>query len=500
MPSGNKEVKKIDVDLIRERKAQPSTMLLAKIPAAVYRGVLTPFIPKGNAAISELSVGFYKQTKEDANKQALIKLQRAVLDDDQKTITAILDGATPQRLRYLLTTNPADVGIPDILSNTPGRSTFQRFKSEPIFKMAQGLRRPEAVMLIAPYFERSEELIKERAKQWVLPKPYSEAEQKIMQDYYIKKYFHPIIKTLAADNTIRVPWEKNPKTNLFEANILHPSQATSATIDAFRNKLLPEEAIDLDKLDTPSSLGAADSYVDMEQFFKAAVRACDEHFAVFGNDDEREWDRRKAYSIAFLGLIIPLLGPEHGKKFCASLYDWVNSSDVFLMADPQNDNNYIVSDKNNLYLYHQKGQVVYYVENNQEPQPLPAELKLPESAFTATPTNQSKCLDEQLIAQILKITSQRYHTFAMGRILSPDAQNLIMKDGRRFMLESREFLSGAGVNFLCDMCGGPDDSQVAGSPPWRRRLKNYFRQTQHCLGILHNTFVVSQSRSPTLRN
>lgn len=355
-----------------------------------------------------------------------------------------------------MTTNPADVRIADIVSNTPGRSTFRRFKSQRIFEMAQGLRRPEVVTLLSPYFDKSEALKEERVKQWKLQLPYSEIAQKGMQDHYIRKVFLPIIETLAADTTIGVPCEIDPKTNRREAKILNPAPETLAAIDAFRKKLLPEKAIDLDKLDTPSSLDADGNYVDMEQFFKAAVRAYVEHFKVFGNDGRREWARRSAYSIAFLGLIIPLLGPENGKKLCAGLSDWVNGCDVYLMAEPKTNELPKKSNPNNLYLYYQKDkdEVVYYVKNNKKPQSLPPELKLPKSEFTATPTKLTKCLDEKLIAEVLKTPSQLKHTFAKGRILSPAALNLIMKDGRHFMLESLDFLSGTGVNFLCDAPGG----------------------------------------------
>lgn len=106
MQSGNNEAKIIDVNLELKGEPQQPIELLSGIPDDAYISI-TEYIPKVEVEVvlSELCRGFYKQNKDEANKRALLKLQRAVLDDDQEMITKILEKATPQRLHYLLTTN-----------------------------------------------------------------------------------------------------------------------------------------------------------------------------------------------------------------------------------------------------------------------------------------------------------------------------------------------------------------------------------------------------------
>lgn len=321
------------VDLNRERKAQP-LKALSNIPGPVVhgRGALASFIDaEALANLSNTCVFFHTHTKSELNKRVLQKLLQAAIDDDQAMVTKILSNAEPERLLYLLTTEPARAGIPEIES----KYTWLRFKTKKIFEMTQLLKLPRMTALLLSYLDKLEEFKKtgeikksdqkekdrpERIKQWVLPNPLSEVEQKTMQDYYIEKYFLPLIVTLAADNTIQVPWERNNETKLYEGRVLNPSPETTLAFDGFRKMLLPDRVIDLDKLDTPKSLGHPDNYVDIEQFLIAACRAYDEHFDTFQN-----WHRRYAYSICIIGFIIALFAPDDGKKFCEGLYFIINN-------------------------------------------------------------------------------------------------------------------------------------------------------------------------------
>lgn len=495
------ETKEIELNLKRKVQ-QPPNSLSYRIPGAVIGESVGSLLPtKELARLSGVCVGFYYHSKRELDKRALLTFQQEMLDDDQKRMTDILESSRPKRVKYVFKTNPATIGTREITSNTPRKSTWQCFSSKKTIDLARGLRRPESLALMTPFLDEHEELKEERAK-CSLPK-YTEAEEKIMQDYYIKKYCLPFIVTLAADTTIEVPWEMNPETKQEEAKILTPSQETIEAINFVRNELLPVKAIDLDKLDTPSSLGVEGNYPDMEQLCKAAVRAYIEHFNDF-NGNGREWDRRSAYSIVLVGLIFTLLGPENAKKLCHGLYDWVEGSDVFFMEPPKGDQ-YKVSDKNNLYLYCREGKILYFIQNDPNPRYLP-ELKLPESVkFTSTPTKLTKCLNERLIIEVLKTPSQEGHTFKGGRILSPGALRLLTKDLRPFFRPTQNFDSGHGVNFVLGGCGGGRMglwSRAAGRVGLEARpsiLKNYFKQSNQCLENLNDGDATRQNRTFTFR-
>lgn len=313
----NRTLKK-EVDVKFERKAQlPKT--LPNMPSYVFRGALTPFLSdaKDLANLSNSCVFFHLNSKTELNKRVLQTLLQAVIDDDKQTVTNILSHATPERLNYLLTTDPTQVGIQEIES----KKTWLRIKPQPVFITAQRMNFPAMTSHLFPYFDKQPELKLTRCQQWVKSDPLTAAEQKIMQDHYVEKYFLPLIVTLSGDNTIQVLMERNNETGLYkEGRVLNPSPETQLALDDFRKKVLPEQTIDLDRLDTPKSLGQLDNYVNIEQLFIAAYRAYETHFNTFQN-----WDQRYAYSICVIGFIIPLFGPEDGKKFCKGLYYIVNN-------------------------------------------------------------------------------------------------------------------------------------------------------------------------------
>ncbi len=464
IPGNNetKATKRIDVDLNHKRKEQPPKSL-PLVPGAVIRREVSPFLSSSKqkvsasalAILARLCVPFYALTKEELNKQALVEFQRAALADDREAVIAILENATLQRLRYLLTTNPADVGIPEIESSTPDTSTWQRLASKLIFPMVQYLGY-EISELIFLCFEQHKELREELLKQVVL-RELSEPEEKTMQNFYKETLCYPYIETLIKDTTLEVPWELNPATGLYEGEILKASKETWEIIHAFRKKLFPEQAIDLEKLDTPENLGAPGSYPHMEQLCKAFVGAYEEKFKDFKN-----WDQRSAYSIGFMAPIFTLLGPGDGKKFCHSLNGWVNGCSVYFMAAPK-DNQYKISNQHNLYVY-PKG--FYFIENDPKPKNLTG-VKLPEpSEFTATPIKLRECVDAKLVNAVLSITSEQKHTVSSGRILSKNATACRLPDGRSFMRDSSEFRSGHGVNFVVSIFGGAAGVEACGG--WGR--------------------------------
>lgn len=484
MQPGNreaKETKKIDVDLTRERAKQPPKNL-SYYSQSILDYKVGPFLYSSKTdmtnSLARLCVPFYKATAGELNKQALIEYQRAALNGDRARVTAILENATPQRLRYLLTTNPA-AGIPTIVSNTPPTLTWQTLKSIEVFRMVQYLGYLEMAALIFSCFEQHEELREELYKQVVVRK-YNKAEKKIMREYYKHAFCDPCIEALVADITFR-----------YEAGKISNPRIKDI-IDAFRNKLLPQEAIDLEKLDTPEQLGG---YPDMEQLCQAFAEAYEEKSYSF-----KTVHQRRAYSIFFEGLIFTLLGRGDSEKFCHGLSDWVNGCSVLLMKAPSDDR-YEISDLHNLPLYLlDDGQVIYFIENDPKPKFLDLTgLKFPErSEFNATPIKLTECVEKKLVEPILKKTSEQKHTVASSRILSEDARNLVMKDGRQFKRGSSEFLSGHGVNFVCGIWG-----KVAwGGYVEQRRsvlLTNYFKQKHRCVENLYRVREVKQEQSKLLQ-
>ena len=234
------------------------------------------------------------------------ELLQAMIDDDHQTVRVILD-FDPE----LLLVEPASVGINEIES----KKTWQRFLTERPFIMAQKLKRLAMTKTLLPYFKRlasdKKDEKPEIVKQWILPPLASDAEQKEkdekLQQKYIKEYFEPLIETIATDNDVKVKWELNSETNLYEAHIEGMNKTTEAVLESFRKRLLPDVAI------------AIDNDVDNEQFQMAVCKAYEILFDKFKN-----WDQRNVFTICVIGFGESLSAPELGASYCEGLYDVVN--------------------------------------------------------------------------------------------------------------------------------------------------------------------------------
>lgn len=319
----------IKKDFHLKRKTQ-SPKLLTAIPNVLHSQIMESFLcdHQALANLSSTCTFFRADTESTLNKNILKELLQAAIDDHQTLVTKILSSAGPERLFYLLTTDPAQVGISQIES----QYTWLRYKPKKVFQMVQLLNQPDMIALFLPYFDKLEMFygtgkIKrsdqqddrpERIKQWVLPNELSSSKQKSLQNHYMNNHFLPLIKTFAADDTIQVIWDTNKETNRVELTVLQ-NQETTLALDGFRNRLLPAHAIDLDKVDTLTTLGQPYNYVDIEQFLKAACKAYDVYFDTF-----KQRAQRDAYSIYIAGFILSLFNPEDGKKVCEGLYYIIN--------------------------------------------------------------------------------------------------------------------------------------------------------------------------------
>lgn len=312
MANDRKLDKKFEINLNTRRKIQPSSKLLTNIPYDVFRGKLIPLLndAKDIINLSYSCFDLYRYSEEDINKRTLKQLLQAIVEDDQAKAKNILLHASTKRLLFLLTKDPVTLGIKEIVFNSPDKSLSLRFKTKKVFIFAQMLKRTEMIRLILPYFDKLKEHTFEKVAQWKMPKPLNASQQKTMQDYYIEKFFLPLIFKFAADTTIDVKCHTNNEVKLYkEGQVLSLNASTVSAIDEFKKNLLPQTAIDFDKIDHPLNLNP-DNYVDIEEFLAAACQAYVTHINQFQNQHQRN-----AYSICIVGFIISLLGTEDQNSF-----------------------------------------------------------------------------------------------------------------------------------------------------------------------------------------
>src|SRR5579872_6493727 len=150
--AAKKSVAKIEMKLDDKRLAPPQKASLLSVPAAVLNRVLFPCIngAKDVANLSGSSFGLYANVKTERDrrveqlKQQLQQFLQAFIDDDRKTFRTLLK-LNPD----LLEINPAELGITEIES----KLTWQRFKTESVWMMAQKLERIEMLKIILSHFE-----------------------------------------------------------------------------------------------------------------------------------------------------------------------------------------------------------------------------------------------------------------------------------------------------------------------------------------------------------
>lgn len=217
------------------------------------------------------------------------ELVQAVIDDDFSTVDIILDFDP-----LLLKIEPSEFGITEVESQL----TWQRFKTENVFIMAQKLHRLKIMETMLPHFEKLEQaretkcnyqdLQTEVMQQWIMPS--FNANRGMMrfdklQEEYIETYFLPLINTIAEDKVVGIDEHVNANTVI--------DVKTELELEAFRKKILPNEAV------------AIDNYVDIEVLYIAANKAFDLH-----DKKCNHWGQKHIYTQRVIGFIQTLLSPE----------------------------------------------------------------------------------------------------------------------------------------------------------------------------------------------
>jgi hypothetical protein len=245
--------------------------------------------PNDANRLSTSCMTLYTQTKNTCQKNALAQLLQAMFEHDSSKIKRILSS------------------YPDFLFEKPSKFeiTGVRFNllnylitDDSIFSIAQKLLNLEVLKMTWSYFfEKLKKTNTEKEKNqlqahWIIPTLVTqfrnEEERNKLQELYITKYLHNIIRTLTHDQTIEVCWGVN-STNTAEIDNI--SKKTNAALNTLKEQLLEPKAIQ-DSIDTV-------------QLLIAAYRALDQYEADFLNLFQRD-----AYVILVIDFIKGLVEPE----------------------------------------------------------------------------------------------------------------------------------------------------------------------------------------------
>lgn len=247
--------------------------------------------------------------------QMMWDLLQSVIDDNSEKVKAILD-LSPE----LLLLDPASLGVTEIESQL----TWQKFLTEKPFIMVQKLKRLEMTRTMLPYFEKlvpikdmkavdAKDEKSEAEKQWVIPKlldsKVEEQQNNKLQEKYIEDYFNALIATIISDNRVTVDSVRNSETQLSEASIKNLDEKTNQALQNFRDILLPNRAIAIDK------------YFDIEQLLIAAYKVYEKRFGDFKN-----WHQRDLFAVCVVSFILSVAPPPLAKVYCESLVDVVDSN------------------------------------------------------------------------------------------------------------------------------------------------------------------------------
>lgn len=274
-----------------QRKSQPADAFINKIPPQLIKYLITNFLnDKDVMSLSCSTFHMHTTLKDNLKKHALKQLLQAMIDDDRPKVISILH-AKPE----LLILEPADVGIKKIES----KKTWQQFRTEKVFIMAQKLKRLEMMKILLPFFKNMSPIkktndIKEDTKQ----------STEILQIKNMNDLLLKLITTITSDNSIKINKSDH-------ALPLDMNKDTELALETFRKRLLPDEAV------------AIDDYFDIEQFLIAAYKAYENHLSscehptIYFNN----WPQRDVYAIFVIGFLQSLVSPEYGKIICEGLFN-----------------------------------------------------------------------------------------------------------------------------------------------------------------------------------
>lgn len=324
------------------RKAHPEKNYLTnnKIPTRLIKYGIASYLNDGDThSLARSGVNLHSVLKEDLNKRALKQLLQAVIEDDEQTVTCIL------KLKpHFLLIEPANLGIKEI----ENKRTGQRFLTEKVFIMAQKLQRPKTTNILFRHFDNVERIKmpheakgnekkdgqSELLKQWIFPVDHEEQKHWSEQlkislnrhTIFIQDHFIQLIEILASDKSIQIKELNHEEKDNQEVLILNPSKETVLALKAFRNMLLPEEAVAIDKyFDIVYLLvSACHVYVSHSNFMLKYPN--DNNDLMYKTYNPKKIFYQDNYSMAVyrncvIGFIISLLDPEIQKKLHLLMLD-----------------------------------------------------------------------------------------------------------------------------------------------------------------------------------
>lgn len=276
-----------------EKKQQPNKTSVPIAPAAVHKAVINPYFADNDcktlASLSRSCREFNSIYKPDLDKLRLQKLQKlfqAVIDDEQKEVTQILNGYPHLVL--------AETKLNEKLV-IESRYTWLQYDLSGENAVTIAIKRQQDNMMetLQPYFKetlQTDSVTMDKIIDALLKSEYKEEKGNIFIPDKYTKDLEALINVFSTE-TFSHPTNKDGL-----------SDTTDNALKKFRKKLLPEYAIRL-------------NYLNPELFLYAAYKAYDDNFDTFKN-----WNQRDFFCIYAIGFAQRLVQRKTAEKLCEGLY------------------------------------------------------------------------------------------------------------------------------------------------------------------------------------
>lgn len=226
-------------------------------------------------------------------------LLQAVVDDDLKKVTALLD----RNPALLLVDPPNDLVI-------ESKKTWQKFYAKKPLMMATARKQLEMTKLLFSYYDKLEttDTLQEEKmaalSAWPTYKTQIEDDRIFIIPQEYIDYLQWLVNLFIAET---FPYGTNTYVRL--------SEETEAGLSCLFNLLSPKSAIQLDE-----------RYVDVELLLLTAYKMYDDHFTFFDNHENLH--KANAFCIRVIGLIQGALTPDTAKFLCEGLNVYFSKNDI----------------------------------------------------------------------------------------------------------------------------------------------------------------------------